>query len=86
MEKLEDFGRRSFINDNPQAAWCPGTNCRKVAFCTDTSMENEPLDIYCDCGNVSCFHCHEEGHRPVIFSFTNDFPIAAACRHKDIIC
>lgn len=65
IAKFERYSKRSFIDDNPRASWCPGAGCGRAAVCAENLHSTEMMDVYCECGTASCFRCHEEAHRPV---------------------
>ncbi|GMH44741.1 hypothetical protein BSKO_12693 [Bryopsis sp. KO-2023] len=65
LDRLEEFAVRSYVDDNPRVAWCPNAKCGKVAECIDNLAQMEAVEVHCSCGEVFCFRCHEEAHRPV---------------------
>lgn len=51
------------MEDNPRMSWCPGTHCESVVECVADVALGEALDVFCSCGTIFCFNCHEEAHR-----------------------
>lgn len=39
---------------------CPGLNCKYYVFVNDLSSK----DVVCKCGEVFCFRCQDEIHKP----------------------
>eukprot|EP00741_Cyanophora_paradoxa_P011402 tig00020556_g11013.t1 len=58
-QKYKSFLARSFVDDNPNAKWCPAANCGRA-------INNPPNKsaVKCDCGHTFCFHCMNESHAP----------------------
>jgi len=52
---------RSFTDDNKSIRWCPDPGCD---FVTE-KFGGGNKQIYCKCGNVFCFGCNKESHRPI---------------------
>eukprot|EP00803_Ostreobium_quekettii_P000363 evm.model.scf_159.2 EVM.evm.TU.scf_159.2 scf_159:22345-29222(-) len=61
---IQAFDSRSFVDENPNLAWCTGPGCERIV---ESKIEepNMPLDVHCMCGTSFCFTCREEAHRPV---------------------
>lgn len=52
--RYESFVRRSFVDSNPRAKWCPAPNCGR-AIRVDVASRRAP--VQCACGLVFCFRC-----------------------------
>jgi ariadne-1 len=64
-ERLERFRRyvlRSFADECRDIAWCTAPRCDLLSFLPGGG----PHDIHCPCGNMYCFKCKEEAHRPAL--------------------
>merc|ERR1719230_448092 len=62
-EKRDIYNRyvlRSFADENRDIAWCTAPRCDLLAYLPGGG----PHDIACPCGNLYCFKCKEEAHRP----------------------
>jgi ariadne-1 len=62
-DKYLDSLRNSFVEDNPQAAWCPKPGCQNAVILTEVSQEHNE-GVRCLCGHRFCFRCLREDHRP----------------------
>eukprot|EP01108_Squamamoeba_japonica_P000290 TRINITY_DN1057_c0_g1_i3.p1 TRINITY_DN1057_c0_g1~~TRINITY_DN1057_c0_g1_i3.p1 ORF type:complete len:411 (+),score=190.25 TRINITY_DN1057_c0_g1_i3:270-1502(+) len=52
--RYEDFVRRSFIDANPKAKWCPAPGCTSAVV---VDMASRRTAVECTCGVRFCFHC-----------------------------
>jgi len=59
LPKYSFYQLKSFVELNPCARWCPGTDCDKVGI-TTTGWGC----LSCDCGTSFCLRCGEEPHSP----------------------
>jgi len=57
---------RTYVDDNPWLRWCPAPDCQNAVECQvpDRMLESVIPTVICACGNVFCFGCSREDHRP----------------------
>eukprot|EP01091_Cochliopodium_minus_P014375 TRINITY_DN4874_c0_g1_i3.p1 TRINITY_DN4874_c0_g1~~TRINITY_DN4874_c0_g1_i3.p1 ORF type:complete len:423 (-),score=119.60 TRINITY_DN4874_c0_g1_i3:42-1310(-) len=62
-QRYKDSLIKSFVDDNPSIRWCTGRGCHNAIILHQIN-ENRNEAVSCLCGNVFCFRCVEEDHRP----------------------
>lgn len=62
---------KNFTDRNKDMRWCPYPNC---GVCV-RSLAHYGKEIECECGNVFCFSCGKEGHRPCQCEMINAWEI-----------
>jgi ariadne-1 len=61
--KLKEFEKviyKNFTDNNVDMKWCSAPDC---GICV-RSISHFGKEVTCECGNVFCFKCGREGHRP----------------------
>lgn len=61
VDKYMHYYKKSFIDFNKRAKWCPAPGCKYAA--EYPSMKR--TDIVCTCGHDWCFKCLKRAHRPI---------------------
>lgn len=60
--KYEDFRQRAYVEGKAGVRWCPGAGCGRAV---EGPVGWEVEDVACRCGEMFCWACGEEAHRPV---------------------
>lgn len=60
IKEFEKVIYKNFTDNNVDMKWCPAPDC---GICV-RSLTHFGKEITCECGNVFCFKCGREGHRP----------------------
>lgn len=60
LETFERYVLRSFADENRDIAWCTAPRCDLLSYLPGGGS----YDIRCPCGNMYCFKCKDEAHRP----------------------
>ncbi|GAQ91019.1 hypothetical protein KFL_007140020 [Klebsormidium nitens] len=61
-KKFLKYARRSYVEDNRMAKWCPAPGC---VYSVEDLTGSSSMDVLCRCGHNFCWECVEEAHRPV---------------------
>ncbi|KAL9260417.1 putative E3 ubiquitin-protein ligase ARI8 [Drosera capensis] len=61
-KKYDRYFRRSYIEDNRKAKWCPAPGCEHAV---EFVVGSGTYDVTCHCSYGFCWNCTEEAHRPV---------------------
>ena len=61
LEKLQKAIYKNFISNNKYNKICPFRNCNLLI----EYLQEDSIDIICDCGYTFCFNCEKESHHPV---------------------
>lgn len=70
FEKYDYYSKRSFVENNPKAKWCPAPDCPHCVVLKESCPKPDPesqqsVCVQCKCSYRWCFSCTEEAHRPV---------------------
>ncbi len=61
VEKVKKAIFKNFLADNKYIKVCPSPKCNLLIDC----LQDDTVDVVCDCGKVFCFVCEKSYHRPV---------------------
>ncbi|KAM0787626.1 hypothetical protein ACM66B_003692 [Microbotryomycetes sp. NB124-2] len=66
MQKYRKLLNRTYVDDNTHLRWCPAPGCENAIECAVAPRQLDVIipTVTCACGNMFCFGCSEDDHRP----------------------